>query len=148
MEKQDAITDVKIFIPEDNQVTTVDGTVIKIPKLSWKKELQLIDIIKQSMDELATASVAVPNDATAMVNVALRVIPHKITQFMAVVMNMSEDWVQDSLDSTEIIGVCVPLLKSRFDLIATKLKPFLPTGDQASPVSSLQNLVGNSGTIQ
>lgn len=140
-------SDLRIFIPEDNEVTTVDGAKVKIPKLSWKKELALIEIIKKSMDEIVENSGAVPEDAAALVNIALRVVPHNITKFMATVMDKSEDWVQDSLDSTEIIGVILPLLKSRFDLIATKLKPFLGE-NQENAVQFPPSLVGSSKTIQ
>ena len=136
------MSDVRIFIPEDNKVTTVSGELVSIPKLSWKKELKLLQIMQDSINELIKASVELKSASTEqMVSLALKLIPNKLTEFMSTVMDRPGEWVEDNLDSTEIVGVIVPLLKSRLDLITTKIQPFVALQGQAKgPLESLQKL--------
>lgn len=135
------MSDINIFIPEQNKVKTINDEEVGIPKLSWKKELKLLQIIQDSINELIKASVELKSTSTEqIVSVALKLIPNRLTEFMSIVMDRPSDWVEDNLDSTEIIGVIVPLLKSRLDLITQKIQPFVELQKGQSPVESLQTL--------
>lgn len=135
------MSDVKIFIPEQNKVNTVSGEQVNIPKLSWKKELKLLQIVQESLNQLITTSVELKTTSTEqIVSLALKLIPNKLTEFMSIVMDRPSDWVEENLDSTEIVGVIIPLLKSRFDLITTKIQPFVELQKGQNPVESLQTL--------
>lgn len=135
------MSDINIFIPENNKVNTVGGEAVGIPKLSWKKELRLLQIIQESINELIKSSVELKSTSTEqLVSVALKLIPNRLTEFMSIVMDRPGEWVEDNLDSTEIIGVIVPLLKSRLDLITQKIQPFVELQKGQNPVESLQTL--------
>ncbi len=123
--------DSKIFRPEEHEVTCIDGTKVKIPRLSWEKEIDLINIIQQTLDEIASETVADTDTTVAgMVNKVLRIAPHRITQFISIVLNQSEEWCRKNLDSAEILGVIIPLLRSRLDLIMERIRPFMPEVQQ------------------
>lgn len=146
------MSDIKVFIPEDNTVKTVLGEDVKIPKLTWKKELKLITIVQETMDTLVGASVKIADSSPeTLISSALRLVPNKITEFMSIVMEREVGWVEDNLDSTEIIGVILPLLKSRFDLIASRIQPFIQADQKegvATPTVSTLPLRKNTQTIQ
>lgn len=120
--------DTKIFRPEEHEVTTIDGTKVKIPKISWKKEIDLLRIIQHTIDEVKfdPADDAVDDSVLTMVNRVLQVAPNRVTEFIAVVLGQPSEWCEDNLDSAEILGVIIPLLRSRLDLIMEKVTPFMP----------------------
>ena len=130
----------KIFIPEENSVTTLSGETFKIPKLSWKKELQLLDIVQEAIQSLVDNDTPIDGGVDNVVVKALRIVPEKITKFMALVLDRETDWVENNLDSPEILGVIVPLLKGRFDLIQDRLQKFIPEGAK-DPLSTLKSAV-------
>jgi len=162
------MSDVKIFVPENNKVVTVSGDKVKIPKLSWKKELQLLKIIEGSVAIIVEQSnrtvteevtdpitnvvseVKVPVESTPadLIQYALQNIPEKVTEFMSIVMGKDTEWVENELDSTEILGVIVPLLKSRLDLIGEKIAPYLQNQTTAAAIESAKNLVSGTETRQ
>ncbi len=143
--------DSHIFRPEDNEVTTVDGEKMKIPRLTWKKEIDLLRIIQKTLDEVsADMSDDADPSVIAMVNRVLRVAPERISEFIAVVLNQPAEWCMDNLDSAEILGVIIPLLRSRLDLVMERIAPFIPEAKTAleTQAASLTSVTDTSGSIR
>lgn len=160
-------TDVKVFVPEQHTVKTLSGESTKIPKISWKKELKILDIIQSSLDSFSEilnrkqsqkvkdkdgteqeVSIPDPPSPTELVSFALRAVPDQVTKVMGIVMDRDDGWVQENLDSAEILGVIVPLLRSRLDLIRDRIAPYTQEllGDQSTP--SVTNSSEVTKTIQ
>lgn len=119
------MSDVKTFVPEDLHITTVDGNKMKVPRLNWKKELQLIDIIQNVLKDVAPGFSRPNQTPIDIVSKILEIAPQKATRFVAIVMNQDDNWVEENLDISEVVAVILPLLRSRLDLILRKLQPYL-----------------------
>jgi hypothetical protein len=152
-EKKSA-TDVETFVPPQVQVRTVHGDDVNVPKITWKKEIKLIGIIQQCLDLVAEEITRInpqtgqPNFVN-IVNKVLQFAPEKVSEFVATVLDHDPVWVEDNLDSAEIMGVIVPLLKGRLELVNEKLKPYLQTVvPQAALNVSPEDRTDSSKTIQ
>jgi ABC-type proline/glycine betaine transport system substrate-binding protein len=120
-----AQADIKRYAEEQFFVTTTAGARVPVPRLNWKKELVLINLIQAVLKDLGPAISSGNNSLMAIVTTVLEIAPAKATKFVSTVMDQSDQWVEENLDISEVIAVILPLLKSRLDLIQAKLAPYL-----------------------
>jgi len=117
--------DIATFVQPELYVTTIEDLRIKIPKLNWKKELQLINIIQSVLQDVGPILGTPDASALGFITRMLEIAPDKATMFISIVMGKSTDWVEENLDIAEVIAVIVPLLRQRLDLIQAKLMPYI-----------------------
>ena len=122
---QEKVTDIEKFLDEQLYITTTAGTKIPVPKLNWKKELVLINLIQSVLKDLGPTFNNVNGNFMGLITKILEVAPDKATKFVSTVMAQSDDWVEENLDISEVVAVILPLLKNRLDLILAKLTPYL-----------------------
>lgn len=129
-----ASADIKKYTEEQFYVTTTAGARVPVPRLNWKKELILINLIQAVLKDLGPALGAQNSSLMSIVATVLDIAPSKATKFVSTVMDQSDQWVEENLDISEVIAVILPLLKSRLDLIQAKLAPYLQElANQQSP---------------
>jgi len=130
---EDFAVEAQAFAPLDMKVTTINGDELSVPKLSWGKELKLIQIIRKGMSELED-TMKPDAEGLNVVNIMtkiLEVAPGHITEFVSLVLEQDEQWVQDNLDMPEIFGVIVPLLRTRLNLAQQKVQSYMPEANEA-----------------
>ncbi len=133
--------EIKIFIPNETEVTTVHGDKIRVPKITWKKEIQLIKLIEDvlgSLNDLIDGDDAADPGLAHMIQRVLSVAPEKATRFVSVVLEKEDDWVEDNLDLPEIVSIIIPLLRERLDTVGAKISPYIT--QTASGVAAVQSL--------
>lgn len=122
---EDIKADTAVFIQEDLYVTTVDDEKLKVPRLNWKKELILINLIQGVLKDMGPTLQNPNGDMVTLLSKVLEVAPEKATKFVSTVMGLPDEWVEEKLDISEVVAVILPLLRNRLDLILQKLTPYL-----------------------
>jgi len=140
-ETSTAEVEARVFVPNETKIHTVHGEYVIVPKITWKKEIQLIRLIESVLEGFAGASGEDIEDQSmvALVQRMLSVAPEKATKFVSVVLEKDDDWVEDNLDLPEIVSLILPLLKQRLDTIGTKIAPYVGT-ESASALVVAQSL--------
>lgn len=128
MAKSEAVKDVEIFVGDETfMVTTLDGDTVKVPKVSWGTELKVISILEKVLKVISddVGALNLQKDGVKLVQVLMEKTPEKLTELVSVILRKEALWVEENLDSSEIISVVVPLLVARLTLITQKITPFL-----------------------
>lgn len=152
MAKQDkAKEDAKTFVPGETAITTINGDKVIVPKLNWGKELKLLDLVQSALEEVGGVLSKTPNawdDLYGVVTTVLKVAPQHVTEFAAVVMEKDENWVKNNLDIALILGVIVPLLRERLDMIVERVGAYLGNQTQVAQALKEATQAATSETIQ
>jgi len=105
-----------IFFPKPKTLKTIHGEDVIVPKVSWKKERQIIaevkGLIQQFPDLAAYATGNVGELATTTWQLVVRAAeeaPQVLSRLAAIVLEKPEEWVDDNLDSERIISLLAPL---------------------------------------
>jgi len=118
----------KTATPEKKEltsITTVAGEVINIPTLNWAKELKLLALIEGVLGDMSEVLRDENAETSDIIAKALAVAPDKVTEFVSVVLEQDNDWVEQKLDLPTVVGVVVPLLRSRLDLVMERVQPYI-----------------------
>jgi len=132
--------EIKVFVPNETEVTTVHGDIVIVPKITWKKEIQLIKLIENVLESVTDLIDDKEEPSLAvLIQRVLSVAPEKATAFVSVVLEKDDEWVESNLDLPEIVGVIIPLLKQRLDMVTTRVTPYMTSeGAMAATVQSLE----------
>ena len=106
-------------------VKTVAGDVINIPVLNWAKELRLLALIEGVLGDMSEVMRDENAETSDVIARALAVAPDKVTEFVSVVLEQDNTWVEDKLDLPTVVEVVVPLLRQRLDLVMQKINPYI-----------------------
>ncbi len=118
----------KTATPEIKALTsikTVAGEVINIPVLNWAKELKLLALIEGVLGDMSQVLRDVDAETSDIIAKALAVAPDKVTEFVSVVLEQDNAWVEEKLDLPTVVEVVVPLLRSRLDLVMERVNPYI-----------------------
>ena len=139
------MADIDVLVPEDVEVTTINGDKIVIPPMPWGREVKILRIIKDIMGNLSSSGVFnIPfeldengdpkisqdaiNDVMGKVTeLLLDTATEKLTQAVATIVNKEPEWVEENLDAERILYILVPFLRDKRDSLGVALQKFLPT---------------------
>jgi len=110
---------------ELTSITTVAGEKIDIPALNWAKELKLLALIEAVLGDMSEVLRDENSETSDIIAKALSVAPDKVTEFVSVVLEQDNDWVEQKLDLPTVVEVVVPLLRSRLDLVMARVNPYI-----------------------
>ena len=119
--------DIDLFVQSSPKtITTVDGKTIPVPPVTWRRELSVMDLIRDAVTLLVKTGVFTAADAehvqspqvvSEMLGLLLKEAPDRVTKAVAAILSKEEDWVCDNLESTQILGLLLPFLRNRIDAI-------------------------------
>jgi hypothetical protein len=114
----------KTFLPEDNNVTLANGTVIEVKPLNWGKEIKVCQLVSKFFGEndIVNAFTALEGDGeTDSIEAISKLIiplvseaPQVITQILALLIEQDEKYVLESLTSEDVMQIFVPFLQNLF----------------------------------
>jgi len=110
---------------ELTSIKTVAGEVINIPALNWAKELKLLALIEGVLGDMSEVLRDENAETSDIIAKALAVAPDKVTEFVSVVLEQDNAWVEEKLDLPTVVEVVVPLLRSRLDLVMERVNPYI-----------------------
>jgi len=110
---------------ELTSIKTVAGETIDIPALNWAKELKLLALIEAVLGDMSEVLRDENSETSDIIAKALSVAPDKVTEFVSVVLEQDNDWVEQKLDLPTVVEVVVPLLRSRLDLVMERVNPYI-----------------------
>lgn len=123
--------DIDTFITTPKFVTTVDGEQVPLARMVWGREIKLLGVIQSVLDFVADDISNFGEEGFGVPHLISKVMeqaPEKVSEFMLIILpDRDEAWIEENLELAEIIGVIVPLLRSRIDLIGAKLGTFVET---------------------
>jgi hypothetical protein len=103
------------------------GAEIPFPKLTWKKEKEMLDLIGKILEEVTELSEIDYAEATMteMIQIAgkvMRIVPNEVTGLVCLAVNMKEEEVDNQLDSGDILNILLPLFQERVQRITSQLR--------------------------
>ncbi len=110
---------------ELTSIKTVAGETIEIPALNWAKELKLLALIEAVLGDMSEVLRDENSETSDIIAKALSVAPDKVTEFVSVVLEQDNTWVEEKLDLPTVVEVVVPLLRSRLDLVMERVNPYI-----------------------
>ena len=110
---------------ELTSIKTVAGETINIPALNWAKELRLLALIEGVLGDMSEVMRDENAETSDVIARALAVAPDKVTEFVSVVLEQDNTWVEEKLDLPTVVEVVVPLLRSRLDLVMERVNPYI-----------------------
>lgn len=110
-----------VFLPEDDY-TTAFGEEIKLPKITWKKEKVIFKRVGELFDSVEELKDINLNEFTSsqiltLVAVMLREAPDVITTLAAEITDLTEEEVENRLDSTDLVRLLVPFFSGRVQMV-------------------------------
>jgi len=137
-EEVDAVETVKaeleIFLP-GAVFTTTFGEDIELPKITWRKEKIIFKQVGEMFDSIDELKELNLNEITASQIVSLTAVllqhaPDVLTSIAAEVTDLSEEEVDDQLDSSDLMRLLVPFFSGRVQNLTTILQQTLPSSVQ------------------
>lgn len=131
---KDKVDEVGSLVPEDVYITTVSGDKVKVPPLTWRKEIQVFrslgkmigEMPKMELDSKDPSKVLGGLDLTELIPKLVKVLPDEITVLMETVLDKEKDWVCDNLSAKEVVGFIVPFLQAELADLRDVLVPIFP----------------------
>lgn len=114
------------FIPPET-LTLSSGKTIPFPRLMWKKEKQMLDLIGKILEEVTELSEIDYAEATMteMIQIAgkvMRTVPNEVTGLVCLAVNLTEEEVDNQLDSGDILSILLPLFQERVQRITSQFQ--------------------------
>ena len=114
----------EVFIPEDNNVTLANGTVVEVKPLNWGKEIKVCQLVSKFFgdNDITKAFTLLEKDGEndsieAISNLIVPLIneaPQVITQILAILIDKDEEYINESLTSEDVMQIFVPFLQNLF----------------------------------
>jgi hypothetical protein len=114
----------KTFIPEDNNVTLTNGSVVAVNPLNWGKEIKVCQLVSKFFgdNDLTKAFTALEGDGEtdsieAISNLIVPLIneaPQVITQILAILLDKDDEYINESLTSEDVMKIFIPFLQNLF----------------------------------
>lgn len=131
---KDKVDEVESLLPKDVYVTTVSGDKVKVPPLTWRKEIQVFRSLGKMIGEMPKIEID-PKDPskvlgglnlTELIPKLVEVLPDEITVLMETILDKEADWICDNLSAKEVIGFIVPFLQAELIELRDVLVPVFP----------------------
>jgi hypothetical protein len=123
--------DESVFVLDQHVIKTVSGEEIRCPKVTWRKELQVIAILKDLLGKVVSSGVlsGVTTEEEGIAKVLDFVFteaPNMLEAAVNILTGQSKEWIADNLVIEEMVGLVIPFLYSKRVLVEQMLKPYLP----------------------
>ena len=117
--KSDPKNDTQAFFPDTDVFICSSGEQIKIPRITWGKEIKLLksaSAIIKSVPELNSLSINPETgvqltDILKLVPSILETVPEQVTGFVALMLDRTSEWVNENLSSSDVVGLVFPFFK-------------------------------------
>jgi len=126
--------DLEVFSEEERYIETKDGERIFLPRLTWGKELQIIRIISEFLNdipeikELDMKNLS-PEGLLPIISKIFEKGPNRITRILSLLFEKEGTWIENSLAMEGIMQFLVPFfyfkgksLAENFNKIKTEMK--------------------------
>lgn len=114
--KSKDVEESEIYFPPIEEIETVNGEMVQIPKLAWGREIRVLQSFSSLLGKL-------PDDVFE--DFSLRKLPtvfktisqekffDDLTQCTAQILGKEKNWIENNLDSTAILRVVLPFFGER-----------------------------------
>jgi hypothetical protein len=106
-----------IFKP-GKEVLLENGDKIELPKVSWRKEIKILEIASALFQELELSKVnfdqMAVGDMVTLFSGLFTKAPNKFTDIVVLLTNQNTDFVNDHMTSQDILGLVVPFFVKFF----------------------------------
>lgn len=96
---------VSVFLPEPEEVKTVSGEVVQVPKVTWAKEIQILRIVGKLIQSL---NLKPGVHWTELVPQILEKAPTELTRIAALLLDKEPGWVEQNLEAESVFKVVIP----------------------------------------
>jgi len=118
-EDQEILQEISTFIREPKIITLSNGKTLEIKPLSWKKELQLINILGKALSEGISLSQlteetslgAIYSTSSFIANL-LQVAPEILTEMVVVISELDRETIENELILDDLVEIVYPFLLS------------------------------------
>jgi len=116
--------DDEVFIPSPQEITTLSGEKVQVPKLNWKKEILIarsFTNIFKSLPELKKVDwekgITVSQVLESLPDI-MEKVPDEITKIVSIALDKETKWVEENLDFESIAGLVVPFFSGYFQKLS------------------------------
>ena len=131
----------EVLVPLPKLLRLVDGTEFTVPAISWGREIRLLRVIKDVMQEAMQSGLfnrqldEDGNPVTIDENLAIQkflslllgTAPEKLTEAASAITGQKPEWVLEKLTIEPIVELVIFFLRSKQDSLLQVLQPYLPT---------------------
>lgn len=118
-EDQEILQEISTFIREPKIITLSNGKTLEIKPLSWKKELQLINILGKALSEGISLSQlteetslgAIYSTSSFIANL-LQIAPEILTEMVVVISELDRETIENELILDDLVEIVYPFLLS------------------------------------
>lgn len=118
-EEQEILQEISAFIKEPKIITLSNGKTLEIKPLSWKKELQLINILGKALSEGVSlsqlteeASLGSIYSTSSFIANLLQVAPEILTEMVVVISELDRETIENELILDDLVEIVYPFLLS------------------------------------
>lgn len=145
--------DFSTFVPPPTLVRTLTDQEIVLAKISWKKERLIMSEIRDLLSVIARSGLLEGKSpgTEAMSDILTFVFdkaPEKMTRAAAILLHGAEvfagqtyeqleAWVDENLDSKEIVNLLVPFLQNRFNVLGAVVQRHIAALTEAAKKPTL-----------
>jgi len=112
--KSEETRDDEVFVPSLQEITTLNGEKVQVPKLNWKKEILIarsFTNIFKSLPQLKKVDwekgITVSQVLESLPDVVEQA-PDEITKIVSVILDKEPQWVEENLDFESIASLIIP----------------------------------------
>lgn len=147
---------IETFVYEAKEIELTNGGTIKVPPLSWGKELQIIKILgntynrviksnKEILSSLISDSSetykdkgTIELDISHIIGNIMSEAPDAVTKICSIITGKSEKYITDKLVLEDVMEICLPflgvLLKKMTKLMETNLSNIIQVVEEVKEV--------------
>jgi len=118
--KSEETKDDEVFVPSLQEITTLNGEKVQVPKLNWKKEILIarsFTNIFKSLPQLKQVDwekgITVSQVLESLPDVVEQA-PDEITKIVSVILDKEPQWVEENLDFESIASLIIPFFSGYF----------------------------------
>lgn len=110
--------ELEVFMP-DGSFELTSGEVLELPRVTWKKEKRIFKKVGElfnSVDRLHTIDFnkITTSQIVSIIGVLMQDAPDVITSLASEITDLTEEEVDDRLDSEDLVSLLVPFFSSKF----------------------------------
>lgn len=111
----------EVFFPEGEELITLSGERFLIPKVTWGKEIQVGHAIGRVMEKLKDVRAGTKWNIDKLIPQLLQYAPKEVTHMVAILLEKEDVWVEQNLNSDQIMGILLPFFMSRITMLTKHL---------------------------
>ena len=147
---------IEAFVYETKEIELTNGGAIKVPPLSWGKELQIIKILGNTYNKVIKSNKEILSsiisdssetyrgkgtielDISHIIGNIMSETPDAITKICSIITGKSEKYITDKLVLEDVMEICLPflgvLLKKMTKLMETNLSNIIQVVEEVKEV--------------